>query len=276
MEIPTLSKILHDLHAILGFGVHLYDNKCRNIANCSQEYCYCNLIHTVSPTLSICGQFDRVCFRSAAESRDVYTALCPFGIYNAICAIYDEDELLGYLLLSGAVENTLAAKEHILQAGLHFLPEQEEMLRAAIRFFPEKNSTQLDAIPTVLRSVCQYIANNSLFPTEKLTLGALAKCYIHENLQSRLTLQTICEHLHYSRSTLTAEFRREFGMSVVTYINQERLKLAAKRLLSTNETISNIAMLCGFSSAEYFSNLFKKEYGCSPLVYRRSYKKAEA
>jgi len=75
---------------------------------------------------------------------------------------------------------------------------------------------------------------------------------------------------------LFLDLAQNFGISIVTYINQERLKLAAKRLRNSESTISSIAMFCGFSSAEYFSNLFKKEYGCSPLTHPRGHKKAEA
>ena len=69
---------------------------------------------------------------------------------------------------------------------------------------------------------------------------------------------------------------QEFGITVVTYINKTRLKMGAKLLKGSALSVFDIAQECGFSSAEYFSNLFKKEYGCSPLIYRQRNKEAEA
>lgn len=276
MDRPTLETVLQDLHTTFGFGVHLYDQKCRGIAHYTGESSFCRLIHTNNKTEAVCRHFDEVGFRTAAELRDVYTARCPFGIYNAICPICNADEILGYLMVSRVISDTPTAMEATMQIALRYLPNQTAALSSAIQALPQRTEAQLDAIPTILRCACQYIAQNDLFPTETLTLGALAKCYIRHNLQSRLTLQEISDHLHYSKSTLTNAFRRETGMTVVTYINKERLKLSCSLLVSSNLSISAIAQDCGYASVEYFSNLFKKEYGCSPLSYRKLHKKAEA
>lgn len=276
MDTPTLDKLLKDLHTVLGFGVHLYDKKCRGIAHYTSESGFCRLIHTVSKTVTLCQRFDDQCFRIAAETGDIYTTLCPFGIYNSVCPIRKGDTLLGFLMLSRTIADTDAAHDAAVQAGLRFLPQEKDSLYSAVKALPQRTQTQLDAYSSILRSTCQYIELHDLFPATSLTLGALAKCYIQQNLQSRLTLQDISDHLHYSRSTLTAAFRREFGITIVTYINKTRLKMGAKLLKDSALSVYDIAQECGFSSAEYFSNLFKKEYGCSPMIYRQRNKKAEA
>lgn len=276
MKTSALVDILRDLHTVLGFGVHLYDSKCRGIMHFIGESEYCRLIHTASTTETICRNFDTLCFRIAAETGDVYSTCCPFGIYTAVCPILQDGELFGFLMLSRVIPDAEEAKEVLLKTALQHLPQQASAISARIQALPKRSREQLNALSSILRYTCQFIAQNGLFPTKSLTLGALAKAYIHENLQNRLTLEDICEHLHYSRSALTAAFRREFGMSIVTYINRERLNLAAKLLKNCDDSIADIALLCGFSNAEYFSNLFKKAYSCSPLAYRQKQKKAEA
>lgn len=40
-------------------------------------------------------------------------------------------------------------------------------------------------------------------------------------------------------------------------------------LLSTDDSITKIALACGFSGSNYFKDLFRREMGCSPREYRR-------
>ena len=49
-----------------------------------------------------------------------------------------------------------------------------------------------------------------------------------------------------------------------------RLKNAQTALLTTNNTITHIALECGFNDSNYFKDLFKKVYGKSPREFRKN------
>lgn len=49
---------------------------------------------------------------------------------------------------------------------------------------------------------------------------------------------------------------------------EARMFAASSLLRDTNDSISDIALSLGYSSVEHFSNAFKKNYGCTPSVYR--------
>ncbi len=59
------------------------------------------------------------------------------------------------------------------------------------------------------------------------------------------------------------------GMSIREYVVSLRLELAESLLLSTEESITDIAFITGFYDGCYFSNVFRKRYGVSPLKYRK-------
>ena len=54
------------------------------------------------------------------------------------------------------------------------------------------------------------------------------------------------------------------------YVSRMRLSKAKSLLKDTNKSIEDIALDCGFSSANYFGLIFKKEVGLSPLNYKKS------
>ena len=54
------------------------------------------------------------------------------------------------------------------------------------------------------------------------------------------------------------------GISFQEYINIIRLDKATSLLITTNETITDIALKCGFSSTNYFNKLFKENYNLTP------------
>lgn len=59
-------------------------------------------------------------------------------------------------------------------------------------------------------------------------------------------------HLHCSTVTLTEHFRREFGMTIFTYLNNKRLGQAERLLTETEMSISEVAEESGFADANLF------------------------
>ena len=66
---------------------------------------------------------------------------------------------------------------------------------------------------------------------------------------------------------LSKRFRAEMGMSLREYINHLRIEEAKRLLLSTNATISEVASAVGYDNISYFSTVFKKICGMSPVEW---------
>lgn len=95
------------------------------------------------------------------------------------------------------------------------------------------------------------------------------KACIDAHLTEKLTLDSIADRIHYSRSHIASQFRKSAGTTVAHYIAKRRLEEAEKFLRSEKYTISQIAELLNYSSVQYFSKCFKDEYGCSPSAYNK-------
>ena len=107
-------------------------------------------------------------------------------------------------------------------------------------------------------------------PDEEYSVGMLIKNYIKDNISKKITLTDMAWHLHRSTVSLTEHFKAEFGMTIMEYVMQKRLKMAEEMLLSSDKLVKEIAVLSGFSDVEYFSRCFRLHYGKTPTEYRSS------
>lgn len=92
--------------------------------------------------------------------------------------------------------------------------------------------------------------------------------YIRANLKDDLSVPLLCGKTHLSESAFSRLFKRETGVSVVKYINTERVRRACDLLGGTEKQIQEIAWDVGIDNPNYFSIMFKKETGFSPNEYR--------
>ncbi len=91
--------------------------------------------------------------------------------------------------------------------------------------------------------------------------------YIHKNYGKRLTLSSISAVFGYHPAYLSSYFKSAVGISFVRYINVMRLKNAVLQMQQAKQSITQIAMDCGFSSVRTFYRVFRQELGCSPKEY---------
>ncbi len=93
--------------------------------------------------------------------------------------------------------------------------------------------------------------------------------YIRKNFATDIRVEDLAKSAHMSSSNLFAVFKKEFGISPITYVNQYRLSMAGEFLLQYDSSVAQIAAMVGFHDALYFSKMFHKMYQVSPREYRK-------
>lgn len=87
---------------------------------------------------------------------------------------------------------------------------------------------------------------------------------------NKINASTIANALGISSSYLCSAFKKETGMSIVEYIQKEKIELAKKLLLYSEYSLSDISAYLSFSSQSYFQAVFKKLEGKTPNEFRQS------
>jgi transcriptional regulator GlxA family with amidase domain len=85
-----------------------------------------------------------------------------------------------------------------------------------------------------------------------------------------LTVQQLSKKLSMSTSTLERWVLKYYNNTPMKYIIQSRLIKAEMLLRQDLGSIKDITYTTGFNSVPYFCACFKKQYGKSPLAYKRS------
>jgi AraC family transcriptional regulator len=92
---------------------------------------------------------------------------------------------------------------------------------------------------------------------------------LHEPKAEPVGLARVAEAVGVDASHLARVFRREYGVSVGTYVRRLRLDRAAARLAGSSETVARIAADEGFADQSHFTRAFKRHTGVTPARYRR-------
>ncbi len=94
------------------------------------------------------------------------------------------------------------------------------------------------------------------------------KKYVLANYFQELSLTGIAEEMGVNPNYLSRSFSKEYGDSLISYINTVRLQAAASLLKNTNLKNYEIAERVGYQNVEYFARVFKKTMGVTPGEYR--------
>ncbi|WP_418318881.1 AraC family transcriptional regulator [Segatella sp.] len=99
------------------------------------------------------------------------------------------------------------------------------------------------------------------------------KNYISKNYMDELRLPELASLAGMSSSAFSRFFKLHTGRNISEYIIDLRLGYAARMLVDTAKSISEIGFDCGFNNLSNFNRIFKKKKGCSPSEFRESYHK---
>lgn len=97
-----------------------------------------------------------------------------------------------------------------------------------------------------------------------------ALTFLHQDPAHRWTLNSLATKTGVSRAVLAARFKQFLGEPAIAYLTRWRLRLGARLLTSSTETVSAIALRVGYDSEAAFNRAFKRALGAPPAQYRKS------
>ncbi|OAB44659.1 helix-turn-helix domain-containing protein [Paenibacillus antarcticus] len=99
--------------------------------------------------------------------------------------------------------------------------------------------------------------------------------FVDEHYMDELSLDKLSNRFFLSREHISRRFKQDVGMTLSSYVIQLRINQAKQWLIETDEKMYSIALKLGYQDEIYFSKLFKKNVGLTPIEYRNAEGKRE-
>ncbi len=114
----------------------------------------------------------------------------------------------------------------------------------------------------------QVIGQLEQMTSSKSELLEKVKRYIIENVDQRIMLQDVSNHVNISPSYLSALFKKQYNQNLVDYINKIKMDRACELIREGKHRIYEISYMLSFENAYYFTRVFKRHMGMTPKEYQ--------
>lgn len=125
----------------------------------------------------------------------------------------------------------------------------------------------------IISNLVRYYYNSldlemDLGKKEKIECLGTSIDYILEHLEEEITLDKLAKEAGMSRSYYSTMFKKLNGISVWSFITNQRVDRAQQMLKKTSNSILEISQYCGFGNISNFNRVFKRITGKTPKEYR--------
>ncbi|MEI6715572.1 MAG: AraC family transcriptional regulator [Verrucomicrobiota bacterium] len=121
----------------------------------------------------------------------------------------------------------------------------------------------------ILEYLLEVISLSQREPIRALSPAiAAVTAYIAAHLDDSLVVEVLAKEADLSVPRFKARFRAETGFPPAEYVLRCRIEQAGRLLASSNTSVLDIAMACGFCSSQYFASAFRRITGMTPSDFR--------
>ncbi|WP_314036066.1 helix-turn-helix domain-containing protein [Xanthocytophaga flava] len=220
--------------------------------------------------------------RQIIEASNVQFAEKGFLIF------FHEDYLNGHLLYEQIKK--YGYFEYEINEALHLSPSEESTIwelyyKIRAEYESEQDELTREIILSHINSILKYSErfykrqfinrSNNISGTTVRKFNEVLAHYFENGLHEQQGLPTVnylAGELYLSTRYLSDVLKQETGKTALDHIHLYLIKEAKNQLLGTNNHVAGIAYDLGFESPSYFTRLFKKVVGCTPVQYKEQHK----
>jgi AraC family transcriptional regulator len=197
------------------------------------------------------------------DMSDCFSFLIPRATFDQLADDHGADRIVEL-----AVKPGIAANDPIV---LHL----GDCLIPAIERYDATNDQFVDRITTALNIHFARVYGGMNFPRPLVTGGLapwqlrLARDTINAHLEEGLSLEQLAHECRLSVTHFAKAFARSTGISPHRWLMQRRVDVAKDLLLTTDSSLVEISLKCGFSDQSHFTRVFAKATGETPGRWRQ-------
>lgn len=212
--------------------------------------------HTNAYCLKVKGLKQSLCLKNQenilrrCKKNESILSTCHAGVTEFIYPLFFKDSAVGYICVSGYMSEGTKAEGSLWNSALKSkIPEDKLNI----------------LIPPLAHMLTTLIYENKAESDNEFDRIINFLSEYHKNI----SLSALAARFSRSKSHISHLFKANCGMTLRAYLNSLKLRDALILLRETDLSVTEVALDSGFNDTSYFIYLFKKEFGISPLKYRK-------
>lgn len=180
------------------------------------------------------------------------------------------------LILPRFIDHTFPCYEELKQL---FLRISEEFLTDTSliqdgQLLTTSPARQLYIKAGLLQLLALLAQNNILLPASpdsdrRVEMVKKVITYMEQHFSEKIYIHDLAHQINMNEQYFCRFFKKIIGRSPISYLNDLRIRQAARLLRETDHSVMNICLECGFNNLGNFMQIFKKNYNMTPLQFRK-------
>lgn len=275
-----LREILKAFYTITGNRIVVFDDEFEKLAAYPERHLkYCKVLREDENARMACKACDLEGCRKCKGLRRLYMYECHAGLWEAVLPLMDGNVIIGYLMIGQSIVDDGKTKEEKWKELRARLEAYHIDFEALEKCFMEKAAVTeefLSSAAKIMETCANHLYLTQSIKLEEEDLAKKIEEYISLHLRENLTVAGICEEFGLGRTKMYQYVGHSFGEGMAREIRRIRMREARRLLDETDIKISEVAARSGYPDYNYFTKIFKKEYGMTPRDYRKAALKANA
>lgn len=270
-NIKKLDSLLLDFHKLTGLTISVWDSNLNQLSYQPREMpSFCRYVKRTKIGNKRCFESDKELCLQCLSTKQPQTHRCHAGLIDTAIPITFKEQVLGFLMF-GQVTSTQSKEQIDTQISTlckELKLDKNDLLKAHSELAKYEPDT-IRSAANILKLATRYLWLSDMLKIDNDDLTEEIDAYIRANLASKITVETLCKRFSISKNKLYALIRTRLRTTIGNYVKSVRIDVAKHLLTTTDLPVYEICYAVGIAEYNYFSSIFKKATGVTPLQYRK-------
>ncbi|ACM60042.1 AraC-like DNA-binding protein [Caldicellulosiruptor bescii] len=271
IKYDDLISVLDNFSYITGISANFLTADNEWVENKKKGTCeFCTIMKNYYKNGEACRESDINGAQTAQKKKGIHVYKCHMGLIEAVIPLFFNTSYIGSLFIGQILLEPPSEKmwEQIAKK-LDGQPVDIQRVKESFFKLTFIDQEKLKSVLDMMHIVAKYIIDSEMIRISSLSSIERIIEYIKNHYMEEITLDDLAKMVYLSPTYLSYLFKKQLGVTFKEYLINIRLKKSKELIETTDLPIGEISKMVGIEDQNYFSRLFKRKYGVSPMNYKK-------